>query len=147
MAVAHAAAFAGALVLGCRSAPADPVTALLAELEESAEARDAERFATRLSSTFQAARSLDRAQAVAQLRRYIAAYESVALDVYGVEIDREGGAARVRCVVEFSGRARRLMGLEGLLPPTAVYRFELEVADEDGTWRVRAASWEAAEEA
>ena len=55
---------------------------------------------------------------------------------------RETARARVRCVVEFAGRARQLGGLRGLLPPAAVYRFDLNVANEDGVWRVQEASWE-----
>lgn len=133
--------------VACSRAPADPVAALLAELEASAEARDADRFALRLSAAFQGAHRVDRAEALAQLKRYLAAYESVALDVYGVEVERADGAARVRFVVEFSGQARKAFGLEGLLPPSAVYRFELDAADEAGTWRVRGASWEPAEAA
>ena len=65
--------------------------------------------------------------------------------MYGVESDRDGTSARVRCVVEFSGQARKAFGLEGLLPPSAVYRFDLDVADEGGTWRVRGATWKQAE--
>ena len=53
----------------------------------------------------------------------------------------------MRCVVEFSGQARKAFGLEGLLPPSAVYRFDLDVADEGGAWRVRGATWEPAEPA
>jgi hypothetical protein len=48
-------------------------------------------------------------------------------------------------VVEFSGHARKAFGLEGLLPPSAVYRFDLEVGEEGGAWRVRGATWEPAE--
>ena len=48
----------------------------------------------------------------------------------------------MRCVVEFAGRARSLGGLKGLLPPSAVYRFELGVVEEGGAWRVREAAWE-----
>ena len=69
----------------------------------------------------------------------------MAIEVYGVESDRDGGVARVRCVVEFSGQARKTFGLEGLLPPSAVYRFDLDVAEEAGAWRVRGATWESAE--
>ena len=65
--------------------------------------------------------------------------------MYGVEAEREGATARVRCVVEFSGQARKAFGLEGLLPPSAAYRFDLEVADEGGAWRVRRAGWETVE--
>ena len=134
-----------AVLLACTRQPTDPVAALLADLEAAAEARDADRFAGWLSTGFQGAQRIDRGEALAQLKRYFAAYESVALDVYGVEVERGKGAARVRCVVEFSGRARKLVGLEGLLPPSAVHRFELDVVDEGGTWRVREASWQAAE--
>ena len=140
-----AAAVVVALLAACGGPPKDPVEALLVELEKAAEARDADRFAERLSSGFEGQGSIDRAEAVAQLRRYFAAYETVAIDVYGVEAEREGATARVRCVVEFSGQARKAFGLEGLLPPSAAYRFDLEVADEGGAWRVRRAGWETVE--
>ncbi len=134
-----------ALAVGCSRAPVDPVEALLAELEAAAEARDADRFVERLAPAFQGGGRLGRPEAVAQLKRYFAAYESVAVDVYGVETERDGAAAHVRCVVEFSGQARKALGLEGLLPPSAVYRFDLDVGDEGGAWRVRGATWEPAE--
>jgi hypothetical protein len=134
-----------AALSACSRAPADPVQALLAELEAAAEARDADRFGERLAPAFRGGDGLDRPAALALLRRYLTAYESVAIDVYGVEAERDGASARVRCVVEFSGQARKAFGLEGLLPPSAVYRFELDVADEGGTWRVRSATWEPAE--
>jgi hypothetical protein len=130
----------------CSQPPADPVAALLADLEAAAEARDAERFAERLAPGFEGAHGLGRAEALAQLKRYFAAYESVALEVYGVEAERDGATARVRCVVELTGRARRAFGLEGLLPPSAAYRFVLDLSGPDGTWLVRAASWEAVAE-
>lgn len=134
-----------ALAAGCSRAPADPVEALLAELEAAAEARDADRFGERIAASFQGGPRLGRPEALAQLKRYFAAYESVGIEVYGVESERDGEAARVRCVVEFSGEARKAFGLEGLLPPSAVYRFDLDVAAEGGIWRVRGATWEPAE--
>jgi len=133
---------AAAAAFACSGTPADPVEQLRAELESAAEARDAERFAERLSESFHGPRGLTRAEALATLRRYFAAYESVGLEVYGVEVDRDAATAEVRCVVEFAGRARQLAGLQGLLPPAAVYRFELGVAEENGVWRVGGASWE-----
>jgi hypothetical protein len=127
---------------GCSATPADPIDELRGELEAAAEARDAERFESRLSEDFEGPRGLTRADAVVTLRRYFAAYESVSLEIYDVEVERETASARVRFVVEFSGRARPLGGLPGLLPPAAVYRFDLGVGDEDGTWRVQTARWE-----
>lgn len=134
-----------ALAPACSRRPADPVAALLAELEQAAEERDAERFAERLSADFRASDGLGRAEALAQLKRYFAAYESVALEVYGVETEKEGAITRVRCVVEFSGKARQAFGLQGLLPSSAVYRFDLGVAGEGGVYRVRDAAWTAVE--
>ncbi len=134
-----------ALTPACSRKPADPVAALLAELEAAAEARNAERFAERLSPDFRSADGLGRPEALAQLRRYFAAYESVGLEVYGVQTEREAAGARIRCVVEFSGEARQAFGLGGLLPPSAVYRFELDAADEGGVWRLRGATWTPAE--
>jgi hypothetical protein len=136
-----------ALVSACSRTPTDPVAALLVELEAAAETRDAARFVERLAPAFRGAHGLGRAEVLAQLKRYFAAYESVAIDVYGVEAERDGPAARVQCVVEFSGRARQAFGLDGLLPPSAAYQFDLEVADEDGIWRVRGATWAPAEPA
>jgi hypothetical protein len=130
---------------GCSRKPADPVAALLAELKGAAEARDADRFAGSLSAQFKDADDMGKPNAVQLLRRYFAAYESVAIEVYGVEIERGDGQARVRCIVEMKGRARKLPGLEGFLPPDAAYRFELGVAAEDGSWRVRSARWESTE--
>jgi len=134
-----------ATLLSCRRAPADPVDALLEELESAAEDRDAERLSARLAPGFQGQGRLSREEAVAQLRRYLAAYESVGLSIYGVEADRSPSGATIRCVVELSGEVRSLGGLRGLLPPSAVYRFSLEAAgepDSSGAWTVRSATWE-----
>lgn len=145
-ALAAAGALAcAALALSCSRTPKDPVQALLADLEEAAEARDANQFGEYLAPSFQAAGSMDRAEAIATLKRYFAGYDSVGLTVYGTEVERAGATASVRTIVEFSGRARKLAGLEGLLPPEAVYRFDLEMADESGSWKVRSAKWEAVE--
>ena len=132
------------LLGGCAGTASDPVQGLLDELRAAAEARDAERFALRLADGFEGTGGIGRTEAEATLRRYFAAYESVGLSVYGVETERTGPAARVRCVVEFSGQARPAFGLQGFLPPSAVYRFELDVGDEGGTWKARRASWTAA---
>lgn len=124
------------------SGPRDPILQLLDDLERTAEQRDAAAFMSRLSERFQGAERLDRSAAAALLRRQFAAYESIALEVYGVEVSPGQAAARVRCWVEFSGRGRQAFGLQGLLPAEAAYRFELDLAEEEGTWRVLAASWE-----
>ena len=135
-------AVAAGFALACSVSPEDPIEELRLELERAAEARDADRFGARLSETFRGSGGLGKADAMASLRRYFAAYESVDLEVYGVEVRRDGDTAEVGCVVELSGRARQLGGLKGLLPPAAVYRFDLVVAADEGVWRVREAAWE-----
>ena len=138
--VRAALGFAGALACGT---PRDPVLALLDELVAAAEARDAARFAAQLSPAFQGPAGMERLEAESALRRYFAAYESIGLDLYAVETEREQTATRVRCRVEFSGQARKALGFEGLLPPSAAYRFDLELTRESGTFRVSRAAWEA----
>jgi hypothetical protein len=130
---------------GCSHKPTDPVAALLNELTAATEARDADRFARGVSAEFKDAEGLDKANAMLLLKRYFVAYESISIDVYGVEIEHGSGEARLRCIVEMKGRARKLPGLEGFVPPDAAYRFDVGVADEVGTWRVRSARWESTE--
>ncbi|HSD66012.1 MAG TPA: hypothetical protein VLF95_04885, partial [Vicinamibacteria bacterium] len=62
-----------ALAPACSRPPADPVEALLAELEAAAEDRDAGRFVERLSPSFRGAHGLGRAEALAHLKRTFAA--------------------------------------------------------------------------
>ena len=139
-------AFVSALLAGaCSRAAPDPVQLLLEELEAAVEARDADRVLARLSGAFQGQDSVTRTDAHAELRRYFAGYESIRLDLHDVSIERPDATARVRFKVAFSGQARRAFGLEGLLPPSALYRFDLEARDESGTWRVTRARWEKVE--
>jgi hypothetical protein len=131
------------LALGaCGRAGGDPARQTLDDLVAAAEARDADRLAARLSDAFRGPGGMVKAEAIATVRRHVAAYESVGLTLHEVEIERRSGGATARCLVEFSGRAREAFGLGGLLPSAAVYRFELQLADEGGTWRVEQATWE-----
>ena len=121
--------------------PEDPTLALLANLEEAAEDRDADAFGERLSADFDAQGGMKRTAVVSQLRRYFAAYENVAIEVYDVAV--EDDPAAVSFVAEFSGRPRQIGGLSGFLPPGAVYRFELELIEGGpGQLLVRHAAWE-----
>jgi hypothetical protein len=139
-----AAAFTGfALAAACGRGAPDPVQGLLDELVAAAEARDAARVTARLSTGFRGPGAMGRADAEAQLRRTLAAYESVSVEVWGLEVERQEAAARLRFHAEFSGRARRVFGLDGLLPPGAVYRFEVAVRQEDdAVWRAVSAEWD-----
>jgi hypothetical protein len=138
-----AALAAAALAAACGRGATDPVQGLLAGVEAAAERRDVEGVAGFLSEQYRDHHGLGRVETTHQLERWLAGYESVALEVYGTEVERGGDAsARVRCVVEFSGRGRRAFGLDGLLPPAATYRFTLDLTEERGRWVVRGAAYE-----
>jgi len=93
----------------------------------------------RLSEGFQGVGGMRRAEARATLQRYFAAYQSVHLTVYDVQAE---GRERVRCRVDFAGHPRDVGGLAGLLPSSAIYRFDLELATEAARLVVVRASWE-----
>ena len=126
---------------GCRSQP-DPVLALVESLRVAAEDRDAQAIADRLSEDFKGNGTVDRAEAASSLRRYFAAYESVHLAVYEVAVARRTETeAEVRFRAEFNGAARRIGGLDGFLPPSAVELFQLRLARRATDWKVAAAEW------
>jgi hypothetical protein len=126
---------------GCRS-ETDPVLALVESLRSAAEDRDAQAIADGLSDDFKGNGTVDKAETAATLRRYFAAYESVHLAVYDVDITRRTETeADVSFRAEFTGSARRIGGLDGFLPPSAVERFLLHLARRGPDWKVTAAEW------
>jgi len=131
-ALALAVPLAAALAAGC-GGKKDPVQALIDDLVDAAEDKSAERIGQRLAEDFRGQNGMGRADAVATVRRYLAGYEKVDLEVYDVSFR-----------AEFSGRALSIGGLGGLLPPEAMYRFDLHVVEQGGTWKVERAAWEEA---
>jgi hypothetical protein len=128
-------------VAGC-GAKRDPIEALLADLEDAAEDRDAGRIESRLAADFVGNGATPRADVGTLLRRHFAAYESVTLEVYDVAIERQDQSARLAFRVDFNGRALQLGGLSGFLPPSATYRLALDLKREGQDWKVASASWE-----
>ena len=131
-----------AVASGCARGASDPVRALIEDLADAAEDRDADRVLARLSETFRGQESLAKADVAGSLRRYFAAYESIDLELFDVAVERAEAAARVTTRVGFTGQASRAFGLGAVLPPSAVYRFDVEARDEGGTWRLTRARWE-----
>jgi len=129
------------VLAGCGSRK-DPIVALVDDLEAAAEDKSADRIRDRLAEGFHGQGGIDRAEAYATLRRYFAAYETIDLEVYDVSVQRGDGSADVRFRVEFSGHARSIGGLDGLLPPGAAYRFGLHLVEQGGAWKVDRADWE-----
>jgi hypothetical protein len=132
-----------ALALGACGEETDPIRRLVANAESAVEARDAEAVAGLVTQSFRGPDGIGRAELLSTLRRSFLAYESIDMVVYDVSVERGEASAQVSCIVELSGDARRFGAMRGLLPPEAVYRLELEIADEDGAWRIAQADWEA----
>jgi hypothetical protein len=99
----------------------------------------------RLAPDFQAADGSGRADAEAMLRRYLAAYERLNVKISDLTMERGAGAARARFRADLSGKPRQISGLDGWLPRTASYRFDLRLSlDSGGRWLVTSAGWEEA---
>ena len=131
-----------ATATGCRE-KSDPVRQTLDRLTAAAKDRDAGDFVANLAPNFQAADGTGRADAEVTLRRYFAAYERLDVRISDVSIERAADAARVRFRADLSGKPRSIGGLEGLLPATSAYRFDLRLSPgAGGRWLVTWASWE-----
>lgn len=128
----------------CARGPGDPARELVDALAEAAEDRDVDGILARLGQGFVGQDGLTRADAAASLRRYFAGYETIDVEVFDVESRPGEGVTHVRTRIGVRGQANRMFGLEGLLPPSAVYRFDLDVGEEGGVWRVTRAAWEPA---
>lgn len=123
----------------------DPARRTIDGIVAAAEKRDAAAVVERLASDFQAADGSGRAEAEATLRRYLAAYERLGVRISDLQMERAAGAARARFRADLSGTPRKIGGLEGILPRTSTYRFDLRLAPSDqgqGRWLVTWASWE-----
>jgi hypothetical protein len=133
-----------ALAAGCGPA-SDPVRQTIDGIVEGAQERDARAIVERLSPDFQAADGSGRSDAEVTLSRYLAAYEKLGVRISDLKVERAAGAARARFRADLSGSPRRIGGLDGLLPRSSAYRFDLRlVPTEGGRWLVTWASWEPA---
>lgn len=144
--LAASVALALAVALAARCGPAtDPVRQTIDGIVEGAQDRDAKAIVERLAADFQAADGSGRVDAQATLSRYLAAYDNLDVRISELNIERAAGAARARFRADLSGSPRRIGGLDGLLPQTSAYRFDLRlVPAEGGHWVVTWASWEPA---
>jgi hypothetical protein len=131
---------------GC-GAPRDPVDAALDALVRAADARDARALFERIAPEFSAADGSGQDDARATVERYFAAYETLDVRLEDISIERGGpDTARVRFRARMSGHPRKIGGLEGLVPSSASYDFDLRMANEGGAWKVAWAQWNPAGE-
>jgi len=130
------------LFTGC-GGRSDLVRGTIEEIVRAAEKRDAPSVMDRLARDFQAADGTGRADIESALRGYFAAYESLDVRISDLKIERAVGAARARFRADLSGKPRQISGLDGWLPRTASYRFDLRLSpDLRGRWLVTSAGWE-----
>ena len=129
-----------ALAQGC--APSDPeaeIRALLAAAEQAAEARDAGFFADALGANFRDASGSDRDEVLRMVRGYFIANQRVEVLSRVDEVTLEGADA-ARAVVHAALVGQRpggaLLGVD-----SDIYRFELELVNEDGDWQIIGAKW------
>ena len=119
----------------------DPVRATLDACVKAANTRDAKALFERVAPGFQAADGSGIGEARAMVERYFAAYETLEVSIRDVRIERAEGAARVRLRATLSGQPRRIGGLEGLVPSSAAYDFDLRLVPEGGSWKISWAQW------
>jgi hypothetical protein len=111
-------------------------------LARAANHRDAPAIVAALSPDFEGSLGMGRSEVDGELRRLFAAYASIDLSVSGIETQPYPDFTLARFRVEFRGAVRRIGGLEGILPPSARYRFELRLVPEGRGFRVASARWE-----
>lgn len=135
------------LLASCRRAPRDPVSECLKGAVAAAERRDADGVMARVSEDFRDAGGGSKADAAALVRRYLGAYESLSLTLSDVAAERGPASAQAKFKVRMSGRPRAVAGLEGLLPRSSRWSFDVRLEAGPDGWRIASASWTQLEDA
>ncbi len=128
------------LVSGCRR-PGDPATQTVQDLARAARDRDAAAFLDLVAPDFEASDGSRKADLEPTIRQFFTAWESLDVTIRDLKVERSEGAALARFQVNLSGRARKIAGLEGLLPSSSSWKFETRIAPSENRWRVKWASW------
>jgi hypothetical protein len=135
-------ALAAVLVTGCSVDDDEAeIRAVLAAAEAAAEARDVGFFRDFAGSGYRDMRGNDREQLLNMLRGYFIVHQKIEI-VSRVEEIRIEGVDAARAVVHAGLAGQRagdslLGGIGGDL-----YRFEVELIDDGGEWRMIGAKWE-----
>lgn len=136
-----AAATGAVLLVGCgTSDPEAELRALFAAAEQAAEARDAGFFGDLIADAYRDSRGNDRSEVLRSLRGYFIANQRIEIVSRVDDVALQGGdAARV---VVHAGMLGQRTGHELLAGVDAdLYRFELELVNDGGDWRIIGASW------
>jgi hypothetical protein len=126
----------------CCAKKGDPVKDTLDRMTKAANARDVGRLFENVAPDFQGADGSGRADAEALVRRIFAAYEILNVTIHDVQVEKGENAARVRLSADFSGQPVKIGGLDGLVPSSAKYDFDLRLTSDGKSWKVAWASWQ-----
>ena len=122
--------------------PEDPAADMVRLLAREASRRDAAAIVAALSPSFEGTLGMRRDDVASELARLFAAYASVDVSIADLTTERFPEFTLARFVAVFRGSVRRIGGLEGMLPSSARYRFELRLAPDGRALRIATARWE-----
>ena len=129
------------LALSCAK-KGDPVQQTLDRMVRAANERDAAALFENVAPEFQAADGSGRGDAEALVHRIFAAYEILNVSIHDVQSEKGENAARVRFRADMSGQPLKVGGLQGLLPSSAKYDFDLRLTSDGKKWKIAWASWQ-----
>jgi hypothetical protein len=136
-----ASAVAGVLVAGCGSSdPEVEIRALLAAAEQAAEERDAGAFGDAVGAAYRDTRGNDRERLLRSIRGYFIANQRIEIVSRVDEIVLEGtDAARAVVHAGLAGQRSGAALIDGI--EADLYRFELELVNDGGDWRIIGADY------
>ncbi|HEY9182773.1 MAG TPA: hypothetical protein VIQ99_06210, partial [Gammaproteobacteria bacterium] len=139
-ALAPAAALGAVLAAGCTTSDSEAeIRALLAGAAEAAEARDVGFFADVIGDAYRDARGNDREQLLLAIRGYFIANQRIDVASRIDEVVLEGtDAARAVVHAGLLGRSGAALS-DGV--DAGLYRFDLELVNDDGEWQIIGAKW------
>jgi len=140
--VALAAVIGVALATTACHRAGDPAADAVRSLVRAANRRDAGTIVATLAPGFEGSLGAGREDVDAELRRLFAAYASFDVSIADLATERYPEFTLARFRVDFRGSVRRIGGLEGILPPSARYRFELRLVPQGNAFRIATAHWE-----
>jgi hypothetical protein len=129
------------LLLFAACSSEDPVKKTIADVTDAAEDRDLDAVMKYLSADF-TSNGGGRAEAEAALKQYFFGYRTIDITVTDLETEHSGSSGAATFRVNFIGVPKTIGGLDQILPRSAVYRFDTQLAQRDGAWRITSAEWE-----
>jgi hypothetical protein len=136
-----ASALAAALAAGCGATdPETEIRALLAAAEQAAENRDVGFFADALGAAYRDARGNDRDELVRSIRGYFIVNQRIEMVSRVEQVVLEGeDAAQAVVYAGMVGRRTGAALLDGV--EADLYRFDVELVNEGGNWRIIGADY------